>query len=95
MNILILVGYKGEIIYNRYKNIRDVNIEFSFGKDEDTKALQYADLAQRQGYQPLQKLKVEPSTLRALVRERLENGKEMPMDLFNVFVGNRTKITKS
>ena len=70
-------------------------VSVSFGKDEDTKALQNADLAQRQGYQPLQKLKVEPSTLRALVRERLENGKEMPMDLFNVFVGNRTKITKS
>jgi hypothetical protein len=40
------------------------------------------------------KLKVEPMTLKALVRERLEAGQEMPTDLFNVFAGNRTKITR-
>jgi hypothetical protein len=39
-------------------------------------------------------LKVEPMTLKALVRERIEAGKTMPMDIFNVFVGNRTKITR-
>jgi len=33
-------------------------------------------------------------TLKALVRERIENGKDMPTDIFNVFVGNRTKITR-
>ena len=55
----------------------------------------YATLAQGQGYEPLQKLKVEPMTLKALVRERLESGKEMPTELFNVFAGNQTKITRS
>jgi hypothetical protein len=39
-------------------------------------------------------LKVEPMTLKALVRERIEKGVEMPMDIFNVFVGNRTKLTR-
>jgi len=34
-------------------------------------------------------------TLKALVRERLESGKEMPTELFNVFAGNQTKITRS
>jgi hypothetical protein len=53
-----------------------------------------ADLAQGQGYQPVQKLKVEPMTLKALVRERIEAGQDMPSDLFNVFAGNRTKITR-
>jgi len=33
-------------------------------------------------------------TLKALVRERVENGLEMPVDIFNVFVGNRTKLTR-
>ena len=33
-------------------------------------------------------------TLKALVRERLESGQEMPSDLFNVFAGNRTKVTR-
>jgi len=76
----------GDIIKNE--------ITVSFGKDEDNKATTYVNLARGQGYQPTQKLKVEPMTLKALVRERIENGKEMPTDIFNVFVGNRTKITR-
>ena len=70
-------------------------VTVSFGRNEDNKAAEYAVLAQGQGYQPTQKLKVEPMTLKALVRERLESGQEMPSDLFNVFAGNRTKITRA
>jgi len=76
----------GDIIKN--------DITVSFGRNEDNKAAEYANLAKGQGYQPTQKLKVEPMTLKALVRERIENGKDMPTDIFNVFVGNRTKITR-
>ena len=76
----------GDIIKN--------DITVSFGRNEDNKAAEYANLAKGQGYQPTQKLKVEPMTLKALVRERIENGKDMPMDIFNVFVGNRTKLTR-
>jgi hypothetical protein len=70
-------------------------VTVSFGRNEDNKAAQYAVLAQGQGYQPTQKLKVEPMTLKALVRERIEKGLDMPSDLFNVFAGNRTKITRA
>ena len=70
-------------------------ISVAFGRNEDNKAMAYATLAQGQGYEPIQMLKVEPMTLKALVRERLESGQEMPSDLFNVFAGNRTKITRS
>ena len=70
-------------------------ITVSFGRNEDNKAADYAVLAQGHGYQPTQKLKVEPMTLKALVRERLESGQEMPSDLFNLFTGNRTKITRN
>ena len=76
----------GDIIKNE--------ITVSFGRNEDNKAAEYANLAKGQGFQPTQKLKVEPMTLKALVRERIEAGKEMPMDIFNVFVGSRTKITR-
>lgn len=69
-------------------------ITVSFGRNEDNKAIAYANLAAENGYQPSQKLKVEPMTLKALVRERIEAGKDMPSDLFNVFAGNRTKITR-
>ena len=66
----------------------------AFGRHEDNKASDYANLAQGQGYEPVQKLKVEPMTLKALVRERVESGQDMPSDLFTVFVGNRTKLTR-
>ena len=69
-------------------------VTVSFGRNEDNKAAEYAVLAQGHGYQPTQKLKVEPMTLKALVRERIEKGDDMPTDLFNVFAGNRTKITR-
>ena len=76
----------GDIIKNE--------ISVSFGRNEDNKAADYAALASERGYQPTQKLKVEPMTLKALVRERIENGKEMPTELFNVFVGNKTTIKR-
>ena len=76
----------GDIIKNE--------ISVSFGRNEDNKAADYATLAQERGFQPTQKLKVEPMTLKALVRERIEAGKEMPTELFNVYVGNKTTIKR-
>ena len=76
----------GDIIKNE--------ISVSFGRGEDNKAAEYANLAKGQGFQPTQKLKVEPMTLKALVRERIEAGKQVPTDIFNVFVGNRTIIKR-
>ena len=70
-------------------------VTVAFGRSEDNKAQQYAVLAQGQGYEPVQKLKVEPMTLKALVRERIENGLDMPSNLFNLFTSNRTKITRN
>jgi hypothetical protein len=76
----------GDIIKNE--------ISVSFGRNEDTRAADYADLAKSHGFQPTQKLKVEPMTLKALVRERIEAGKDMPTELFNIFVGNKTTIKR-
>ena len=76
----------GDIIKNE--------ISVSFGRNEDNKAADYANLAKSQGFEPQQKLKVEPMTLKALVRERMEAGKEMPTELFNIYVGNKTTIKR-
>ena len=66
----------------------------SFGRGEDNKAAEYAELAKSQGLQPAQKLKVEPMTLKALVRQRIEAGKEMPAEIFSIYVGNKTTIKR-
>ena len=70
-------------------------VTVSFGRGEDNKASEYATLARGRGYQPMQKLKVEPMTLKALFRERSEKNLDMPSEHFNLFKGNRTNITRS
>ena len=70
-------------------------ITVSFGRNEDNKAREYANLAESNGYQPQQKLKVEPMTLKALYRERVEGKQDLPSEHFNLFKGNKTKITRS
>ena len=77
----------GDIIKNE--------ISVSFGRNEDNKAADYAELAKGQGFQPTQKMKVEPMTLKALVRERIEAGKEMPTEIFGVYSENKTTIKRS
>ena len=77
----------GDIIKNE--------ISVSFGRNEDNKAADYAALAQERGYQPTQKMKVEPMTLKALVRERIEANKEMPTEIFGIFSENKTTIKRN
>ena len=77
----------GDIIKNE--------ILVSFGRNEDNKAAEYAELAKGQGHQPTQKMKVEPMTLKALVRERIEAGKEMPTEIFGIFTENKTTIKRN
>jgi hypothetical protein len=77
----------GDIIKN--------DITVTFGRGEDNKAVQYAVLARGQGFEPVQKIGVHAQTLKALVRERMESGLDVPSDLFKPYEGNRTKITRS
>jgi len=76
----------GDIIKN--------DITVTFGRGEDNKAAQYAVLARGQGFEPVQKVGVHAQTLKAVVRERIESGQDMPSDLFKTFAGNQTKITR-
>jgi len=76
----------GDIIKN--------DITVTFGRGEDNKAAQYAVLARGQGFEPVQKVGVHSQTLKAVVRERIESGRDMPSDLFKTFAGNQTKITR-
>lgn len=76
----------GDIIKNE--------VSVVFGKGEDTRANELLDLAEQEGYQPNQKQKVEPMTLKALYRERIEAGLDMPSDFFHTFVKDQTKISR-
>ena len=86
-----------ELAYNwlRENGLGDIiknEVAVQFGKGEDNKAEQLLTLAEQEGYEPTQKQKVEPMTLKALFRERVEAGLDMPSQLFNVFIKDQTKI---
>ena len=86
-----------ELAYNwlRENGLGDIiknEVAVQFGKGEDNKAEQLLTLAEQEGYEPTQKQKVEPMTLKALFRERVEAGLDMPSQLFNIFIKDQTKI---
>ena len=69
-------------------------VSVTFGRGEDDKANQLMDLAVGNGYEPTQKAKVEPMTLKALYRERVESGLDMPSDIFHLFMKDETKMKR-
>jgi len=69
------------------------NVTLTFGRSEDQIAKQLVDELQQKGHNVKQAEKVEPMTLKAFVREQIEKGKNVPADLFGVYVATRTKLT--
>ena len=66
-------------------------VAVQFGKGEDNKAEQLLGLAVREGYEPSQKQKVEPMTLKALYRERIEAGLDMPSEFLTLLLKIKQK----
>jgi len=79
---------------NGYDDIIKNVVACSFGRGEDHQAANFKEVASKMGLTPEQNESVHSSTLRAWVRERIENGDEFPMDLFGAFVGQRAVIKK-
>jgi len=79
---------------NGYDDIIKNQITCVFGRGEDDKANSFKETAEKEGYLPQQKTEVHPQTLRAFVKERVENGEEFPMDLLGVYIGQRAVIRR-
>ena len=77
---------------NQLGDIIKNEVSVQFGRGEDDKAEQLLNLAAQEGYEPSQRSKVEPMTLKALYRERVEAGLDMPSQFFNIFIKDQTKI---
>ena len=63
-----------------------------FGKGESEYAQQLQLDLDQDGRKYDSKETIHPQTLKALVRERMEAGEEIPEDIFGIFVKNVTKI---
>ena len=77
-----------------YDDIIKNTVLCQFGRGEDDLASSFAAFAKQQGYVPEQKTEIHPQTLRAFVKERVEEGEDFPMELFGAWVGQRAVIKK-
>jgi len=80
-------------------NLKLTEIEVSISSEEIEAAkkdkAQWDKINKKELKQDDKKEKVEPMTLKAFVREQVEGGKELPFDLFGVYIANKTKITNN
>ena len=76
----------GDIIKNQ--------VGMSFGKGENQEAKLLENTIKDLGYIPEVKVSVHPSTLKATVRQLVKDGKSVPDNIFSLFIGQKTKITK-
>ena len=80
----------------REKGFEDLiknTVTASFGRGQDNQVSELIGVCEKFGFNYNKKEKVEPMTLKAFVREQVETGKELPFDLFGVYIANKTKIT--
>lgn len=80
---------------NGFEDIIKNTVSCQFGRGEDQEAVAFMEQAQQLGYSAEQKTDVHASTLKAWVKERVENGEEFPMELFGAYVGQRANIVGS
>tara|TARA_B100000674_G_scaffold312406_1_gene259711 strand:+ start:1063 stop:1614 length:552 start_codon:yes stop_codon:yes gene_type:complete len=77
---------------NGFGDLVKNQITCSFGRNEDEKASKLVSDLNERGYESAQREWVEPSTLRAFVREQYEAGREIPMELLGAYIGHKTTI---
>lgn len=77
---------------NTYGDLIKNQVQFNFGPGQD----HVADLLMKWGQQQMvnysAKETVHPQTLKAWGKEQLEKGKALPPELFNLYVGQTTKL---
>lgn len=70
------------------------NVEVQFGRNEDDACNAFTDeLRERQIYYK-RAVGVHPQTLNSFIKERMSEGKEVPMEMFRVYAGRRANIRR-
>jgi hypothetical protein len=78
---------------NGFGDLIKNNVTLTFGRNEDSAAKNLVEDLRKKGHNVNQTEKVEPMTLKAFVKEQIQQGKNVPSDIFGVYVANKTKIT--
>lgn len=70
-------------------------VSVQFGRGEDDAAGELINVIRKQGLLPEQAEKIESQTLKAWVREMVEQGTEFPTELFGAYIGQKAKIKRA
>ena len=82
------------LVSNGLGDIIKSKVGMSFGKGEGNKAKHLEETIKEMGLVPEVKVSVHPSTLKATIKKWHEEGKSIPDNKFNLFIGQKTKITR-
>ena len=69
------------------------NVLLSFARSQDNEAKSLVAELRSKGHNVKQTEKVEPMTLKAFVKEQIQEGKNVPSEVFGVYVASKTKLT--
>ncbi len=69
-------------------------VSATFGRAEDNRAKDLIGKLSDEGYAVAQKQWVEPMTLKAFAKEQVEQGSDIPTDLFGLYIGEKAKIRR-
>lgn len=78
---------------NNFGDLIKNNISLDFGMNEDSEANNLVAQLKAKGYNVFQSTTVHSSTLKAFVKEQINEGKAVPEDLFGIYTANKTKLT--
>lgn len=78
-----------------YDDIIKNTVSVQFGRNEDSAAGELINVIRKQGLLPEQAEKIESQTLKAWVREMVEQGTEFPTELFGAYSGFKAKIKRA
>jgi hypothetical protein len=70
------------------------NVEVQFGRDEDDACSAFVNKLRESQIYYKRAVGVHPQVLNSFVRERMSEGKEVPMEMFRVYAGRRANIRR-
>ena len=82
------------LVDNKFGDLIKNQVATNFVRGQEEQAEKFASELAGRGMPVNTKKWVEPMTLKAWVREKTEQGVNIPHDLFGIFIGEKAKIQK-
>ena len=79
---------------NKLGDLIKSNVEVQFGRNEDDKCNEFTNELREKKLLYKRAVGVHPQTLNATLKERLSEGKDVPVEMFRVYMGRRANIRR-